>query len=126
MAAVQTARSLATEQLPAAAEKLYVLLLQVPAANRLITNVRESPSGAALANLLLASGPSLYQDAAFVISLLLASSHLFPRIQPCTPVAGSPLHLFFLMSLLIIALPVLHCGRATFLNYISHWESTSL
>ena len=63
---------------------------------------------------------------AFVMSLLFASSRLFPRIQPCTPVAGSPLHLFFLMSLLIIALPVLHCGRATFLNYISHWESTSL
>ena len=66
MAAVQAARNLTVEQLPAATEKLYVLLLQVPAAGRLIANVRESPNGAALANLLLASGVSLYQDAAFV------------------------------------------------------------
>lgn len=78
--AVGAARSLAPEHLGAATEKLYLLLLQVPAANKLLASIRDVPSGDALANSLLASGPALYQDAAFVTKgrLEVCSSHKPP------------------------------------------------
>jgi hypothetical protein len=66
MAAVEIARGLQTEQLGSATEKLFVLLFQVPSAERLLQTVRNSPSGGVLGDLLLASGPALHKDVAFV------------------------------------------------------------
>ena len=83
MAAVTAARALPQDQLPLAAERLYVLLFQVPAAGRLIAAVRDSPNGAALANLLLASGPALHQDAAIAHGVWLASVGPAPLSHAC-------------------------------------------
>lgn len=68
VASVAVARGLSDEFIPAAAEQLYVLMFQIPAASRLTSVVRNVESGESLANLLFASGNGLQQDAALVPS----------------------------------------------------------
>jgi hypothetical protein len=89
MAAVETARGLQAEQLGSATEKLYVLLFQVPTAERLLQTVRNSPSGRALSDLLLASGPALHKDMAFVLARWLCLPVNPPPLFPASPILVS-------------------------------------